>query len=139
MRDTIGGSWVVTPTVDGFRLAAVLCMQGGRLRVALGLAAAGVLAGSCLAVGPRILRGCVPIPPRELPSGSQPGRGIEGVSAGAKQGVWGSGPDRVEQIVGLSLFSLDSTTLASVAMHGYPAKLYRVGDPGSDLDLAITV
>ena len=85
------------------------------------LAAAFALA---MEVGP--LRGCRAVPPRELPSGAVPGTGTEDVAGGAKQVVWGDGPDRIEQIVGIDYNSgVDTETIAAVDVGGRPATLYR--------------
>jgi hypothetical protein len=89
-------------------------------------------------VGP--LRGCRAVAPRELPSGAAPGAGAEGVSRGAKQVVWGSGPDRVEQTVGIAYDDGPGTrVLDAFEIHGSPAVLYRFSDPDLNpgVDLAI--
>jgi hypothetical protein len=101
-------------------------------RVLLALAVVAVFAGAgvvAVNVGP--LRGCVPIAPRELPSGAAPGAGVEDVAGGAKQVVWGSGSDRVEQIVGLTYWETfgleDSPTLvAHGTVRGQAATIYRM-------------
>lgn len=88
------------------------------------------------AAGP--LRSCEPIAPRELPSGGAPGQGVEGVTAGAKQVVWGSGTDRVEQVVGLTFYFTpgwddDPTLVGTLDVRGHPATVYRFG-PNSTND-----
>lgn len=94
------------------------------------------------AVGP--LRSCEPIAPRALPRGAAPGQGVEGVTAGAKQLVWGSGPDRVEQVVGLSFYVTtglpdDPTLVGTLDIHGQPATVYRFGpNSGEGWDLAFS-
>ena len=67
--------------------------------------------------------GCRPVTPRQLPSGAPPGDPIEDVAAGAKQVVWGSDSDRVEQLIDLSL---PGTRIADVTVRDQPASLYRV-------------
>lgn len=81
-------------------------------------------------IGP--LRGCRPIAPSMLPSGAAPGAGVEGVSGGAKQVIWGAGSDRVEQIVGLSWLGPDTTTIAATTVRGRPATLFRLEDSEQD-------
>lgn len=110
-------------------------------RVLLALVVVGVYVGAgVLAVNFGPLRGCVPIAPHELPSGAAPGTGVEGVSGGAKQVVWGSGSDRIEQMVGLTYWDTfgaeDSPTFVkSVEVRGQPAILYRMSPLSSDWDL----
>jgi hypothetical protein len=87
------------------------------------------------AVGP--LRSCEPIAPRALTSGAAVGQGVEGVIAGAKQLVWGSGPDRVEQVVGLTLYvtpGLDDepTLVGYLDVPGQPATVVRFGPNSPD-------
>lgn len=107
-------------------------------RVLLGLAVVSVFAGAgVLAVNVGPLRGCVPIAPRELPSGAAPGAGVEDVAGGAKQVVWGSGPDRVEQIVGVTYWETfglpDSPTLiARATVRGRAATIFRMSPESSD-------
>lgn len=84
------------------------------------------------------LRGCRGIAPRELPSGSAPGQGVEGVSGGAKQVVWGSGQDRVEQIVGISYYDGLATLVRDTGVREHQATLYRLGEDQDGLDLAIS-
>jgi hypothetical protein len=84
-----------------------------------------------------LIRGCVPIAPRELPSGAPPGQGVEGVTAGAKQVVWGAGGDRVEQVVGLTFYWIrgmddDPTLVGWLDVQGQPATVYRFGPNASD-------
>jgi hypothetical protein len=116
--------------------------SGRQVLVAL-LVGAVAVGGLALAVNFGPLRGCVPIAPRELPSGAAPGQGVEGVSGGAKQVVWGSGGDRVEQIVGLTYWDTfgaeDSPTLVrSTTVRGHPAMLYRMNPQWSDWDLGFS-
>lgn len=85
--------------------------------------------GFAVTVGP--LRGCVPIAPRALPSGAAPAAGVEDVAAGAKQVVWGTGSDRVAQIVGLGFWEPSGdddgpTFVDSVLVRGQPATVYRM-------------
>jgi hypothetical protein len=101
-------------------------------RVLLALVVLAVFVGAgVLAVNVGPLRGCVPIAPHELPSGAAPGPGVEDVAGGAKQVVWGSGSDRVEQIVGLTYWETfglqDSPTLvAKATVRGIAATIYRI-------------
>ena len=95
------------------------------------------LAGLWLAttVGP--LRSCEPIAPHELLGGAAPGQGIEGVTAGAKQLVWGSDTDRVEQVVGLTFYATpglddDPILVGTLNVRGQPATVYRFGPNSSD-------
>jgi hypothetical protein len=109
--------------------------------VAAVLAVAVVVAGFWLAaeVGP--LRGCRAVAPRELPSGGAPGPGVEDVSGGAKQVIWGSGVDGVEQIVGLRYDDgFEIAMLGAVEIGQMPAMLYRFKDPSMNggLELAIS-
>ena len=84
-----------------------------------------------------LLRSCEPIAPRELPSGATPGQGVEGVTAGAKQLVWGSGADQVEQVVGLTFYFTpgwddDPTLVGTLDVRGQPATVYRFGPNSPD-------
>jgi hypothetical protein len=113
-------------------------------RVLLALVVVGVYVGAgVLAVTFGPLRGCVPIAPHALPSGAAPGPGVEDVAGGAKQVVWGSGSDRVEQIVGLTYywetFADDSPTLvAQATVRGQAATIYRMSPESSDRDLGFS-
>lgn len=94
-----------------------------------------------MTVGP--LRSCEPIAPRELPSGAAPGHGVEDVAAGAKQVVWGSGHDRVEQIVGLTFYWTpglddDPTRVGTLKVRGQPATVYRFGPDSGDWDIGFS-
>lgn len=75
------------------------------------------------------LVGCPPIAPAELPSGAPSGEAVEGVSGGAKQFVWGSGRDIVDQAVGLT-FRVEGVdpVLANVTVRGHPAIVYQTAD-----------
>jgi hypothetical protein len=115
-----------------------------RRRLILALVACSVLIGVLAlagSVGP--LRGCVPIAPRILLSGTTPGLAVEGVSGGAKQVVWGSGSDRIEQIVGLTYWDTygadDSPSLlGAITIHGQPGQVYRMRPGASGWDLAFS-
>lgn len=117
--------------------------MAGRLLLGLSVLAFAMV-GLWLAttVGP--LRSCEPIAPRELPSGAAPGQGVEGVTAGAKQLVWGSGADRVEQVVGLTFYVTpglddDPTLVGTLDVRGQLATVYRFGPSSEDgWDLAFS-
>jgi hypothetical protein len=126
--------------------------MNGRIRLGLSNAGAAVAIIAILAlvlglwwataVGP--LRSCEPIAPHELPSGAAPGQGVEGVTAGAKQLVWGSGADRVEQVVGLTFYFTpgwddDPTLVGTLDVRGQPATVYRFGpNPSNDWDIGFS-
>lgn len=123
-------------------LATLRVGMGRRALLALVVVGAYVAAGA-LAVNFGPLRGCVPIAPSELPSGAAPGTGVEDVAGGAKQVVWGSGSDRVEQIVGLTYretFGFDDspTLVAQTTVRGQPATIYRMSPQSSDWDLGFS-
>jgi len=108
--------------------------------------ATAVIALAVMAVGLYLLvevgpfRGCRAVAPRELPSGADRNVGVEGVWGGAMQMTWGSGSDRVEQIVGLRYDGFDDTsTLGDVEIGGLPAVLYRFkpdANPGYELAIS---
>jgi hypothetical protein len=123
-------------------LPALRVGMGRRALLALVVAGAYVGAG-VLAVNFGPLRGCIPIAPSELPSGAAPGPGVEDVAAGAMQVVWGSGPDRVVQIVGLTFwetFGTDEspTLIAQATVRGQPATIYRMSPQSSDWDIGFS-
>jgi hypothetical protein len=140
------GGLIVVTSAFGVRPARMdmpaLRASLGR-RVLLALVVAGVFVGAgVLAVNVGPLRGCVPIAPHELPGGAASGTGVEDAAGGAKQVVWGSGSDRVEQIVGLTYWDTfgadDSPTLIGQAVvRGQAATIYRMS-PESGWDLGFS-
>jgi hypothetical protein len=115
-----------------------------RKRLLVAVFASVVLPAGCgLVAGVGSLGGCQAVAPRHLPSGAAAGQGVEDVAGGAKQFVWGSGPDRIEEIVGIDYSDgMGTETLATVEIGGRPGTLYRIGDsevPGNgDSRLAIS-
>lgn len=75
----------------------------------------------CSVVG--ALAGCQPIAPSQLPSGAAPGAAVEGVSAGTKQFVWGTGRDRVEQLLEIEF---TGAQLPNATVRGHDATVFRM-------------
>ncbi len=78
--------------------------------------------------------GCLYIPPRTLPSGTEPGDSREGTIAGHDAAFWGLGRDQVAEVIGVvdaplpSDLPPDSPYRAEI--RGNPAAITFVGDPG---------
>jgi hypothetical protein len=147
MLAALYGGVIATSSVLGVwsaRMELPALRAGMGRRALLAVIVVGVyLCAGVLAVNFGPLRGCVPIAPHELPSGATPGAGVEVVSGGAKQVVWGSGADRIEQIVGLTYWETfgagDGPTLVkSLEVRDQPAVLYRMSPESSDWDLGFS-
>lgn len=97
------------------------------LAVPLAFVLAAATLGSC-----GIIAGCQPVVPGELPSGAAPGTLTEGVSGGAKQAVWGSGDDLVDEAIGIWKFGDGDVLLADVKVRGAPGHVYEAGIDGQE-------
>lgn len=75
--------------------------------------------------------GCRTLAPVVLPSGASPGAAVEGVAGGAKQAMWGQGPDLVELRIGPSFYAEEEDTLlAKTHVRGEAAIVYRMVNDG---------